>query len=200
MTKYSPTAARDLLEKEKDGITLKEYLVSAMGEALLEFTGDGHLAVVALADDLVPGVLEDLAGLDLNRYEIEPEADIEEAEPPHTAEDSLTFLDLEAVGLLEAADEEIHGVSTLSMVDTPDLPEHVQVAVSMIQTAIKLIRLEAGLHGARNKATYSTGAPTSEVRQEPGREPQDDGTTRLVMHDVHYGLYPDGHHNHPAFR
>ncbi|MBD8030804.1 hypothetical protein [Corynebacterium gallinarum] len=191
MSKYSPTAARDLLEKEKDGITLEEYLVSAMGEALLEFTGDDDLAVVALADDLVPGVLEDLAGLDLNRYEVEP---------PHTAEDSLTFLDREAVGLLEAADEEIHGVSTLSMVDTPDLPEHVQDAVSMIHTAIKLIRMEAGLHGARNKATYSTGAPTSEVRQEPGREPQDDGTTRLVMHDVHYGLYPDGHHNHPAFR
>ncbi|MBD8029212.1 hypothetical protein [Corynebacterium gallinarum] len=191
MSKYSPTAARDLLEKEKDGITLEEYLVSAMGEALLEFTGDDDLAVVALADDLVPGVLEDLAGLDLNRYEVEP---------PHTAEDSLTFLDREAVGLLEAADEEIHGVSTLSMVDTPDLPDHVQDAVSMIQTAIKLIRMEAGLHGARNKTTYSTGAPTSEVRQEPGREPQDDGTTRLVMHDVHYGLYPDGHHNHPAFR
>lgn len=72
MSKYSPTAARDLLEKGKDGITLKEYLVSAMGKALLEFTGDDDLAVVALADDLVPGVLEDFAGLDLNRYEIEP--------------------------------------------------------------------------------------------------------------------------------
>lgn len=191
MTKYSPTAARDLLEKEKDGITLADELQSAIAHAIDQFCEDPDLAVFALADDLLPGVLEDLAGRDLNKYEVEP---------PHTAEDSLTFLDREVVGLLEAADEEIHGVSTLSMVDTPDLPEHVQDAVSMIHTAIKLIRMEAGLHDARNKTTYSTGAPTSEVRQEPGREPQDDGTTRLVMHDVHYGLYPDGHHNHPAFR
>lgn len=191
MSKYSPDTLRSLLADDEENITLADELESAIAHTIGKFIGDKNLAVFALANDVMPALVRELEGLDLNRYEVEP---------PHTAEDSLTFLDREAVGLLEAADEEIHGVSTLSMVDTPDLPEHVQVAVSMIQTAIKLIRMEAGLHGARNKTTYSTGAPTSEVRQEPGREPQDDGTTRLVMHDVHYGLYPDGHHNHPAFR
>lgn len=193
MTTYHPDTLRQLLADDECNITLADELESAIAHTIGKFIGDKNLAVFALANDVMPALVNKLESLDLNAY-------CTEVEPPHTAEDSLTFLDREAAGLLEAADEEIHGVSTLSMVDTPDLPDHVQDAVSMIQTAIKLIRMEAGLHGARNKTTYSTGAPTSEVRQEPGREPQDDGTTRLVMHDVHYGLYPDGHHNHPAFR
>lgn len=151
-------------------------------------------------DQYVYGISEDagVQALGDPSKGIEPRGDT--AGHNHTPTDSLVFLNREAVGLLEAADEEIHGVSLDWMNETEDLPEHVQVAVYMVQTAIKLIRMESGFHGAVNQSHYSTGSPTSEVRQEPGYEPQGDGTTRIFMREMHYGLYPDGHYNHPAFR
>lgn len=82
MSKYSPTLALDLLKAEKNGITLADYLQSAIGNTILEFTGDDDLAVFAMADDLLPGLLENFSGLDFNRYEVEPmPAPIHEIKP-----------------------------------------------------------------------------------------------------------------------
>lgn len=124
----------------------------------------------------------------------------EEEEMNHTPEDSLIFLNREVIALLEAADEEIHGVSTEYISDTEELPEHIQTAVAIVDTARKLISHEAHVHGLALRATYSNGIPVREHYQKPGYEPQDDGTTKLVIHDYVANLYPDGERHHPATR
>lgn len=118
-----------------------------------------------------------------------------------TPTDSLIFLNREVTGLLESADEEIHGTYALDpILETEELPEHVQRAVAMIQHAVNIIRAEARLHGAGNRGRYDNGQPTTGVRQDPQAEPRDDGTTEIVIGEVHYDLYPDGEWGHPLFR
>ena len=80
-----------------------------------------------MADDLVPATLKAFTALDFNHYERD--------EATHTPQDSLVFLNHEVVGLLEAADEEIHGVSTETALNTDELPEHLQNGIAMIHTA-----------------------------------------------------------------
>lgn len=124
----------------------------------------------------------------------------EEEEMNHTPEDSLIYLLHEAIFLLEMVDEEIHGVNTGPILETEDLPEHIQEAVSIIQTVRNLIRLEANVHGLIHRPEYSNSIPVCEHYQKPGSEPQADGTTKLVMHDYVTTLYPDGFRGHPVFR
>lgn len=119
----------------------------------------------------------------------------------HTPTDSLIYINREVADLLESADEEIHGVNALDRIlETEELPEHVQLAVFMINHAVNIIRAEARLHGASNRGRYDNGNPTTETRQEKGHEPQEDGTELLVFNDVSYDLYPDGEWGHPLFR
>lgn len=124
----------------------------------------------------------------------------EEEEMNHTPEDSLIYLDHEVAALLEAAYEEIHGVSTEHISETKELPEHIQEVVAMLDTARDLIRSEAYVHGLAQRGKYSNGIPVREHYQKPGSEPQADGTAKLVMHDYVTTLYPDGFRGHPAFR
>lgn len=192
MSTYPPHAATAFVTTENHDGTLSDYLQSAIGKALKEFIGDDRLAYMAMADDIVPAALGAFIGLDLNHYERD--------EATHTPQDSLVFLNHEVVELLEAADEEIHGVSTETALNTDELPEHLQDGIAMIHAAQKLIRLEVGVHGLAGRATYSSGTPVREHYQKPGTEPQDDGTTALVIHDYVTTLYPDGFRRHPAFR
>ncbi|AGG67636.1 hypothetical protein [Corynebacterium callunae] len=192
MSIYPPNAATEFTTTERHDGTLSDYLQSAIGKALKEFIGDDRLAYMAMADDLVPATLKAFTALDFNHYERD--------EATHTPQDSLVFLNHEVVGLLEAADEEIHGVSTETALNTDELPEHLQNGIAMIHTAQNLIRLEVGVHGLAGRAKYSNGTPVREHYQKPGTEPQDDGTTALVIHDYVTTLYPDGFRRHPAFR
>ncbi|RSZ64407.1 hypothetical protein EAH68_05285 [Corynebacterium hylobatis] len=120
--------------------------------------------------------------------------------PEHTPYDSLAYLARVVNGLLDLADDEIHGVHTGTITNTDDLPEHLADAVESIEIAARIIRYEATVHGVYQRSVYSTGIPTTTIRQEPCREPQDDGTTRPVLHDMTCDLYPDGHQTHPLFR
>lgn len=81
MPKCSPDTLRSLLADDGCNITLADELQSAIAHAIGKFLGDCNLAVFALADDVLDVMLPAVAGLDLTKYEIETEADIEEDEP-----------------------------------------------------------------------------------------------------------------------
>lgn len=119
----------------------------------------------------------------------------------HTAEDSLIYLNNAARILLDLAEDDIHGVYHVEhAVETEDLPEHLAAAVSALRAAARLITAETALHGLNRRRFYSNGTPTTGTYQEAGAEPQDDGTHRIVMHDVTFDRYPDGQQTHPLFR
>ncbi|AIK86034.1 hypothetical protein CGLAR1_12555 [Corynebacterium glutamicum] len=124
----------------------------------------------------------------------------ETSAPGHSAEDSLLFLKYSAIGLLESADEQIHGWSLERVLETEELPEHIQTAVAMIQTVRELIELEADLHNPTSKAEYSNGIPVREHYQKLEPEQQEDGTTVLVTRNYFADVYPDGFRHHPAYR
>lgn len=118
----------------------------------------------------------------------------------HTATDSLIYLNNGVAGMLGAATEEIHGVSTETMTDTDELPTHLQDAVAMIDHAIELIRSEARLQGASGRQTYANDVPVAGLRTETNAEPRGDGTHQIVLTDYHVDIYPDGEEFHPLSR
>lgn len=119
----------------------------------------------------------------------------------HTPTDSLIYLNNNVAGLLGDAVEEIHGTYALeNALETEELPEHIQLAVSMIDHAIELIRSEARLQSASSRTHYSNGVPVVGIRTESRAEPLGDGTHQIVQSDVHIDIYPDGEPWHPLSR
>ena len=117
----------------------------------------------------------------------------------HTERDSLLYLLHSVTHLLNYAQETISGVYTENAPD--DLPAHVEEGLEMLRTVEEIINYEAALHNADDpRLSYSTGQPVTVIEQHPYAEPQDDGTTRIVFHDMHTAPYPDGGRTHPTCR
>lgn len=112
MTNYTPTAAVDLLRAEKDGITLADYLESAIGNAVRDFTEDDQLAVFALADDLLDTLLPAFANLNMADYEMEETAP--EVAPSETAKSVLEDGSVSTVYLSRSKDNTGHAYGTWS--------------------------------------------------------------------------------------
>ncbi|MGP5241963.1 hypothetical protein [Corynebacterium flavescens] len=86
----------------------------------------------------------------------EPEEDTPVSD--YTPADSLAYLNSSAVLALEAAYEEIHDVNGEG-IEPDDLPEHLQVAVALLDGVRKSIRREAAKHCDSSARTYSNGVP-----------------------------------------
>lgn len=160
-------------------------------------------AILALVLDAYRARFGDVLDADHGDYAETPEEAAPEGMEPaeHTAEDSLIYLNNAARILLDLAEDDIHGVYHLEHAfETEDLPEHLAAAVSALRTAARIITAETALHGLNRRRFYSNGTPTTGTYQEAGAEPQDDGTHRIVMHDVTFDRYPDGQQTHPLFR
>lgn len=156
-------------------------------------------AIVALVLDAYAAQFGDDMDAEEDRTEDAAPADMEPAQ--HTAEDSLIYINRSVRGLLDLAEDDIHGVYHLEhATDTDDLPEHLAEAVSAMETAARIIKAETTFHGLNRRRFYSNGTPTAGTYQEPGLEPQDDGTHRIVSHDVTFDRYPDGQPGHPLSR
>ena len=117
----------------------------------------------------------------------------------HTERDSLLYLRHSVNHLLNYAQETIAGVHTENASD--DLPDHIEEGLEMLRTVEEIINYEAAFHNADDpRLSYSTGQPVTFIEQHPYAEPQDDGTTRIVFHDMHTAPYPDGGRAHPTCR
>lgn len=117
----------------------------------------------------------------------------------HTERDSLLYLRHSVTHLIDYAMETISGVHTENASD--DLPDHVEEGLEMLRTVEEIINYEAAFHKADDpRLAYSTGQPIVVVEQRRFTEPQEDGTTRIVFHDVQTMPYPDGGQAHPICR
>lgn len=117
----------------------------------------------------------------------------------HTERDSLLYLRHSVNHLLNYAQETIDGVHTDNASD--DLPDHVEEGLEMLRTVEEIINYEAAFHNADDpRLAYSTGQPVVVVEQRGFTEPQENGTTRIVFHDVQTMPYPDGGEMHPIYR
>lgn len=117
----------------------------------------------------------------------------------HTERDSLLYLRHSVNHLLNYAQETIAGVHTENASD--DLPDHVEEGLEMLRTVEEIINYEAAFHKADDPwLSYSSGQPIVVVEQRRFTEPQENGTTRIVFHDMHTAPYPDGGEMHPIYR
>lgn len=117
----------------------------------------------------------------------------------HTERDSLLYLCHSVNPLLNYAQETIAGVHTENVSD--DLPDHVEEGLEMLRAVEEIINYEAAFHKADDpQLSYSSGQPVTVIEQHPYAEPQDDGTTRIVFHDMHTTPHPDGGRTHPTCR
>ncbi|MCH6197524.1 hypothetical protein MHT86_08450 [Corynebacterium mastitidis] len=118
----------------------------------------------------------------------------------HTERDSLGYLYRAVRDLLDATTEAICNIHGEHPHDESELPEHLRDAVRMVDTANEIIAFEGYLHGVHREAFYSTGQPVATTYLYRQAEPQDDGTSRIVMAEAQAHHYIDGGRFHPLHR
>lgn len=112
----------------------------------------------------------------------------------HTQHDSLAYIGHAIHNTGHAILEMLYGAYS----DGPEMM--CEEAAEALEALIRTISAECDVHDAARITRYSTGVPVMERSQKTAAEPQGDGTTRLVFHDVLSFPYPDGGARHPIHR
>lgn len=127
-------------------------------------------------------------------YDGAPTTNDGEDQAPHSPEDSLIYVNRAVNSLLELAIDDLHGINHSSaddhVIETDDLPSHIQDAISAIMTAISIIHAETTSQGLGGRHFYSNGLPTTGVYQKSVAEPQGDNTYRTVVRDIIFDRHP----------
>lgn len=110
-------------------------------------------------------------------------------EHEYTTSDVLRYLEVHTSNAIDAAIEEICGVSTDHMVDVDDLPPHLETAVSILEGAKRTFQDGRARLRLKNIVAYSNGIPVSyQFRGEPITDPE--GNTYRV--DTVATVHPSG--------
>ena len=100
--------------------------------------------------------------------------------------DVLLYLINRSCLSIDAAIEEICGVSTDHMVDIEDLPPHLETAVAILMTAQRELRTEKLMAGLRRTRVYSNGVPTEyQYEGEPVTDPEGNTYRQTASVNVH---------------
>lgn len=111
-------------------------------------------------------------------------------EHKYTTSDVLLYVVNHTSDAIDAAIEEICGVSTDHMVDVEDLPPHLETAVSILMGVQRELRVEKCKTWLRRTGVYSNGIPTEyRYKGEPVNDPEGNMYRPEYVTNVH----PSGH-------